>query len=583
MQTLVFKSAGLTFIAAFAIAALVLASQPQYRGIRAGRADENYLDSRKCIACHPDHYVSWARTYHSRMTQEAWPTTVQGDFERDNRLEYLGVKALMERRGRAFTMTLEFGDSSRRVFTVDRTIGSRRVEQYLSKQEGQYLRLPLAYDLINRRWISLNGSFFYPDGRNYFQHQTQWDSNCVFCHNVKAQPHLNPKNRAFDTQVTELGIACGACHGPAAAHAQQGTSPFVRAWWRLGAGGNKQIVNPKKLTPERALMVCGHCHGQRVPEPLDRIQELMTRGDPYNAGDDLASFYRPVWRETKVGEYSFANRFWNNGAPRLTAYEYQGLLRSRCFLDGDRRERINCLTCHSMHEGDPKGQIKPENRTDTPCLACHQQFAQAAALTQHTKHKSDSIGRRCYNCHMPRVVYGIMSFHPTHEITVPDPHLTATQAVPNACNQCHLDKSVNWAISASKQWWPGRFSNAKLGVDNQFNFPEGPRALFAGDALTRALAAEAMGGGGPMKLDANWANPFLIEAFADNYPIVRFFAAHGLNHRQLAKPDYLGAPAARQSEFDLWWALYPADRQQVTSLAHLLRALRVNVDIEVGE
>ena len=223
MQTLLFKSAALTFIAAFAIAALVLASQPQYKGVRAGHADENYLDSQKCIACHPDHYASWARTYHSRMTQDARPTTVQGDFERDNRLEYLGIKARMERRDRAFTMTFESVDSGRRVFTVDRTVGSRRVEQYLTMQQGQYLRLPLAYDLINRRWISLNGSFFYPDGRNYFQHQTQWDSNCVFCHNVKAQPHLNPKNRAFDTEVTELGIACGACHGPAAAQDRKST------------------------------------------------------------------------------------------------------------------------------------------------------------------------------------------------------------------------------------------------------------------------------------------------------------------------------------------------------------------------
>jgi len=38
--------------------------------------------------------------------------------------------------------------------------------------------------------VSLNGSFFSPDGDNYFQHQTQWDSNCVFCHNVKAQPNM---------------------------------------------------------------------------------------------------------------------------------------------------------------------------------------------------------------------------------------------------------------------------------------------------------------------------------------------------------------------------------------------------------
>ncbi|MGH9846002.1 MAG: cytochrome c3 family protein, partial [Blastocatellia bacterium] len=167
-----------------------------------------------------------ARTYHSRMTQEARVETVQGDFERNNTFECLGVRARMERRDGRFTMSLAFADGRRQVFSIERTVGSRRIEQYLSKQENGYVRLPLAYDLINRRWMSLNGSFFHPDGDNYFQHQTQWDSNCVFCHNVKAQPMMNPQTGRFSTEVTELGIACGACHGTAAAHAEEASSPL---------------------------------------------------------------------------------------------------------------------------------------------------------------------------------------------------------------------------------------------------------------------------------------------------------------------------------------------------------------------
>ena len=103
------------------------------------------------------------------------------------------------------------------------------------------------------------------------------------------------------------------------------------------------------------MMVCGHCHGQRVPEPFERIQELLAKGDPFNAGDDLSTFFKPVWRETKIGDYSFENRFWNNGSPRLTAYEYQGILRSKCFTAGEQENKINCLSCHTMHGGDPKG------------------------------------------------------------------------------------------------------------------------------------------------------------------------------------------------------------------------------------
>src|SRR6185295_17228383 len=175
---------------------------------------------------------------------------------------------------------------------------------------------------------------------------------------------------------------------------------------------------------------------------------------------------------------------------------------------------------------DPAGQITAENRTDAPCLSCHQEFSEAGALVQHTGHKQESSGSRCYNCHMPRAVYGIMTFHPTHEITIPDPQLTVRMGVPNACNQCHLERSVNWSITEVKRLWPMQFASAQQATDEMFDLPEGPRALFAGDALTRSLAADLLSGNGPVKPDPRWASSFLVEALADNYPIVRFFAAN---------------------------------------------------------
>ena len=567
----------------------------EYVGIRAGKVDENYLKSNDCRVCHTDHYASWARTYHSRMTQEARPETVQGDFEIHNTFEYLGVTARMEKGNGFFRMTFTYPNNQSQTIRVDRTVGSRRIEQYLTKQSGQYTRLPLAYDLINNRWMSLNGSFFYPDGENYFQHQSQWDGNCVFCHNVKAQPNHNFQTKQFNTEVTELGIACGACHGPAAHHGEQASSPLTRTLWRVFNSDDKLIVNPLKLTAERSMQVCGHCHGQRVPEPIDRIQELWGRGDPFDAGENLAQFYKPVERHTTIGNYSFANRFWLNGSPRLTAYEYQGVLRSKCFTKGDEKNRINCLTCHSMHEGDIRGQIKEENRGDKPCQQCHQQYEEKNALIAHTKHSFESTGSRCYNCHMPRVVYGVMSIHPTHDISVPDPGLTVTLSVPNACNLCHLEKSVNWAIGESKKLWATRFAASPVSSDPQFDLGEGPRMLFAGDALTRSLAAEAMSGGGPGKPDARWAAPYLVEALEDNYPIVRFFVANGIEYlrstlvlkTKLEKPDYLARKEVRKGSLNDWRraleAIQLPGQAQVVSLANLLRMNRKEVDIEVGE
>jgi predicted CXXCH cytochrome family protein len=581
-RILLTKSIALTLFVAFAVALTVLAFRPQFTGIRKGKADENYIRSENCLACHENHFASWRKTHHSRMTQDARPGSVQGDFENSNTLEYLGVKTRMEKRGAQFFLNFAYPDGKSESYKIERTVGSRRMEQYIALQNGQYYRLPIAYDLVNKRWVSLNGSFFYPDGDNFKQHLAQWDTNCVFCHNVKAQPNFNFQTRLAKTEVAELGIACGACHGQGAEHAEAASSPVTRAIWHLDEKANTGIVNPLKLDTDRSMMICGHCHGQRVPEPQDRIREIMGRGDPFDAGEDLSAFYRPIHADTKIGDNSFANRFWPDGSPRLTAYEYQGITGSACFTKGTAGSRINCLSCHTMHDGDIKGQITEEKRTNQACTQCHTELAQPAALTSHTKHGADSTGSSCYSCHMPEVVSGIMAFHKTHEITVPNPALTAEKGVPNACNQCHVDRSVKWSVEQAKVLWPSRYKDSVAPVDKQFEIEEGVRGLFAGDALTRAMMADALA-----KHSApEWSSLFLAEAFAtENYPIVRFFAANGLAvAHDRPKPDYLADPGTRGRQISQWLDTFdPGRRREMQKLVEFLRKQRKDVDLEVGE
>lgn len=582
-RTLLIKSIVLTVFVAFAALLTVFAFRPQYTGIRKGKADENYISSENCLSCHGDHFASWRKTHHSRMTQEAKAETVQGDFQRDNTLEYMGVKARMEKRGPQFFMSFAYPDGKNETYEIKRTIGSRRMEQYTAIVDGQYYRLPVAYDLTQKRWVSLNGSFFYPDGGDFKQHLSQWDTNCVFCHNVKAQPNFNFQTRLAKTEVAELGIACGACHGQGAEHADAASSPVTRAVWHSDESGATKIINPLKLDTDRSMMICGHCHGQRTPEPQTRIREIMSRGDPFDAGLDLGEFYKPIHSDTKIGEVSFANRFWPDGSPRLTAYEYQGILGSACFINGKPGNRINCLSCHTMHEGDIKGQITAEKRSNQACTQCHAPLADTDALTAHTRHSAGSEGSSCYSCHMPEVVSGIMAFHKTHNITVPKPALTVEKGVPNACNQCHIDRSVNWAITQAKTLWPGYYGASQVSPDGQFDVEEGVRGLFAGDALTRAMMADAM-----TKHSApGWHTPYLAEAFAgDNYPIVRSFTANGLavSHSALPKPDYLADAVTREAQISRWLeTVEPARRREMEKIIGFLRKQRKDVDLEVGE
>ena len=146
------------------------------------------------------------------------------------------------------------------------------------------------------------------------------------------------------------------------------------------------------------------------------------------AGEDLSKYFTPVDRGVTIGSFSFATRFWSDGSPRLTAYEYQGLLRSDCF----RRGGMTCLSCHAMHAGDPHGQMRPDLPGDAICTQCHGAYS-GTRLAQHTRHARASAGSRCVACHMPPVVYGIMNWHPTHEIVSPDPRAAAASGKPDAC------------------------------------------------------------------------------------------------------------------------------------------------------
>ena len=154
-----------------------------------------------------------------------------------------------------------------------------------------------------------------------------------------------------------------------------------------------------------------------------------------------------------------------------------------------------------------------------------------------------------------------------------------------------MEESVNWSIVQTRRFWPERYAHTQTNRDAQFDLPEAARALFAGDALTRALAADALSGNGSQHPDPFWASPFLVEAFADEYPIVRFFAANGLTKPRLPwrleKPDYLGSFAMRESLLKSWreaTKICRADaRAQAAQMSRSLRAGRRDVDLEVGE
>jgi predicted CXXCH cytochrome family protein len=554
-----------------------------------------HVTAQQCVRCHAQRNASFTRTFHRTMTQEASAASVRAPFAGET-LDYFGVTARMTRSPTgAFLIEYGGGEIEQRRFEVVLTVGSRRYQQYIARVSDVLVRLPVAFHLEEQRWFHMNGAFLTADPplplplADYERHITRWNDNCVFCHNVAPNPgkQRGVLGARFDTRVAEHGIACEACHGPGEEHVARNTSPLRRYRLHLTGDADPTIVSPSRLSPERAADLCGRCHGQRI---TDDVERFLRQGDPFVPGDDLSLYSAPLWRDTTLAgaEGVFATRFWPDGTPRLTAYEYQGMLLSRCHTQG----QLTCIDCHSMHAGDPKGQVRPDRQGDRMCTACHDTFATRAQATQHARHDLSDGSPRCVDCHMPPIVYGVLAAHPSHRIDVPNPEKSGALDVPDACTSCHVERTRAWASRERARLWNHPAEGAAPAPEA---LSEVERALFAGDPIVRALSAHSLGAPararGPRRALELALLLDVIEH--DPYPAVRRFARNAA--RSLAAQV---APALVPSLAELvpesppepraTWATqararFPQAPALDQALLARLRAQAAEVAIDIGE
>jgi predicted CXXCH cytochrome family protein len=511
--------------------------------------ESGWAKSTTCRSCHLDHYNSWHRTFHRTMTQEASPKSVVGAFD-GRTMTFQGVSARPVRRADSFFVEyLNPAGDIFRSLKILRTVGSHRYQQYLvdapNDDADNYYRIPLVWHIEEQRWIHLNGAFLQPDNLPYDVGVTLWNQNCVFCHNTGPKPGSTnydelsaraSRGEAVDvaygghykTSVAELGIACEACHAPGAEHATRNRDPLRRYVLHLTGRPDPTIVNPARLSKERSVAVCGQCHGQRLPKPLSAIRTFLTEGPIYRSGEDLQASVTPLFAKTPApgpDPNLFELRFWKDGTPRLSAYEYQGLLQSRCYREGE----LTCISCHTMHGGDVRGMIRPAMRTNQACRICHKELVDN--VSSHSMHKAESSGSSCYECHMPKAVYGILEIHRSHRIEVPDPARDAEFARPNACTNCHSDRSALWAAEAARRWWGEAFRLPQFRGDGApVDMSAATAALLGGDVVQRVVAASlAARSDSSLTLEEQaFLVPLLLEGLGDDYPAVRWMSRKSL-------------------------------------------------------
>jgi tetratricopeptide (TPR) repeat protein len=72
---------------------------------------------------------------------------------------------------------------------------------------------------------------------------------------------------------------------------------------------------------------------------------------------------------------------------------------------------------------------------------------------KHVFHQPETKGASCVDCHMPKRSYMGRDPRSDHRFPSPDPLLTKELGVPNACNDCHADKGLDWQIEWTHKWY----------------------------------------------------------------------------------------------------------------------------------
>ncbi|MFK8017654.1 MAG: multiheme c-type cytochrome [Gammaproteobacteria bacterium] len=458
------KIAVVAGLAVVAVLALLLIQSESFSSLY----DAQYVGASVCGDCHTQIFPQWERSPHANMTRDASVASVVGNF--DN-LDWFAEGqrdrpvAKMYRNDDAYVMALRHPHSDEYVpFEIERVVGYQYRQVYLTREEGGVLRrLPL-------QWSTELQDFFsywnFQEGRKtnaadlWDQMKplnSAWNLFCARCHTTKlAVDHKNAQHTVADTHWVDEGIACEACHGPGSAHVNYmsgNPANRIAAW--VNSKVRKQpvayIANAAKLDKGAAMSVCARCHGADIFRKTMDTYRLYEPGySPSGRINDLSAHFRETPLTPRSGPPTMET--WADSRPKGIGTLFRSFVESTCYQEAQPR----CFQCHNPHDNKmpaKPGMLEPSAQSDAYCLDCHAPIAQE--LVVHTQHDAGSEGSHCYDCHMPKHIMvaatGVLRYSRTHLMSyVPDPKATirfGQDNAPNACNDCHQDKTPQWALS----------------------------------------------------------------------------------------------------------------------------------------
>ena len=384
---------------------------------------KSYIGSAACRACHEDQADKWQDSHHQLAMREATPTNVAGDFANAAFTTPNGSSVFTSQEGIAggLIISTSLGDDHQTEFAVKYAFGIQPLQQYLlDTGDGRLQAFTLAWDTRpedqgGQRWFDLrpgeaisSADTLHWRGRAY-----NWNDMCADCHSTAVKKNYVVDTDSYATTFAELSVGCEACHGPGSEHVA------------LAKIGELAPAGLTDIRPQGAqINVCAPCHSRR-----------SQLADGFQPEHSFFDHYAPALLDSGL--------YYPDGQIREEVYVYGSFLQSKMHSRG-----VRCADCHDPHSA----QLSLTG--NAVCTTCHQLQRRADFPTaggkdyerfEHHFHAEGSTGAQCVNCHMPATVYMEVDPRRDHSFRIPRPDLTVELDVPNACNQCHTDRTADWA------------------------------------------------------------------------------------------------------------------------------------------